>query len=581
MKQPAVGSNVVFYIRCSTPKQIESIGQQRGILMRRAQELGVRVVGEYKDAGISGQTIEQRDDLQRLFRDAAAGKFKYVFIHDVSRLARGGTIAFGWIVRELRMRGVAVFCCKARKIITEDEAIRFAQEADQARAENKSRAYNALRGNIASVWERRSDPGRRLYGFDRCYLSETGEPFQQVRVLSDGSKLVLDPKDLTVTARLGKSERYAKVKGHRVVLVPGQHEHIVVVQRIFDLLRTMAPPRVADTLNREGIPGPTGGKWIASTIREIAQNPTYCGHTYYNKRHECTYYSIRQGEPCEIESPEEGQVVVALNPREEWLVRPDTHAPIIAQALFEEVQRTFEQRRHSAVKSVRGRKRTYLLGGMVFCKRCGQRLHGQTLISSQAKGRRPYPRYTCSSARKYGKSTCAHYGIPADAMEQFCLARVRKLLSSPKALSSLREGIERELREGEDRAGQVKMIRGQLTDLESRKANLFSSLTPEMAEFFKPQIVKLMQEEKTLKDRLAAAEISAPAIDKKAALAQALDLYKSKVLMLEGTCRESIREVFRVLGLRLDYDPDRKEGRLSFDPFGQLASRKAQPPMVA
>ena len=50
---------------------------------------------------------------------------------------------------------------------------------------------------------------------------------------------------------------------------------------------------------------------------------------------------------------------------------------------------------------------------------------------------------------------------------------------------------------------------------------------------------------------------------------KAITYFREKVLALKGGCRESLRAVFRELGVRIAYNPDTKEGVLTLGPFGQ------------
>ena len=77
--------------------------------------------------------------------------------------------------------------------------------------------------------------------------------------------------------------------------------------------------------------------------------------------------------------------------------------------------------------------------------------------------------------------------------------------------------------------------------------------------------------------RLAAAKEKPTRPDKKTLIEKVVKHYKETLETLTGECREPLRDILRALGVRLVFDPERKEGWLRFDPFGQSAKRQ-QPP---
>jgi DNA invertase Pin-like site-specific DNA recombinase len=63
---------------------------------------------------------------------------------------------------------------------------------------------------------------------------------------------------------------------------------VETVRRIFtDARAGDSPGRIARALNRDGIPGPTGGEWNRQTVRNVITNPAYAGERYgVKKAHE-------------------------------------------------------------------------------------------------------------------------------------------------------------------------------------------------------------------------------------------------------------------------------------------------------
>jgi len=78
-------TQVALYARVSTKDQ--DPGLQLEALRRHAEQRGFEVVEEYVDAGISGAK-EKRPALDRLVKDAWAGKFQAVLVWRFDRFAR-------------------------------------------------------------------------------------------------------------------------------------------------------------------------------------------------------------------------------------------------------------------------------------------------------------------------------------------------------------------------------------------------------------------------------------------------------------------------------------------------------------
>jgi site-specific DNA recombinase len=87
----------VLYLRVSTTSQVQtdydpeglSIPAQRRACERKAEQLGVRIIGEYVEPGRSATTIEKRPAFQEMLeRIKRQGDTDYVIVYNLSRLNR-------------------------------------------------------------------------------------------------------------------------------------------------------------------------------------------------------------------------------------------------------------------------------------------------------------------------------------------------------------------------------------------------------------------------------------------------------------------------------------------------------------
>jgi len=100
---------------------------------------------------------------------------------------------------------------------------------------------------------------------------------------------------------------------------------------------------------------------------------------------------------------------------------PGEHAAIVAPGTWERVQKLITQ--PAASTQVRSRnKHLALLGGLLYCESCATRM----VYSHARKNDRKYPYYVCLNAQRKGWAACPSKSLPARAMEESVLKRLRK-----------------------------------------------------------------------------------------------------------------------------------------------------------
>jgi site-specific DNA recombinase len=187
------------------------------------------------------------------------------------------------------------------------------------------------------------------------------------------------------------------------------------VRRIFAAYASGQPPRrIAAELNRDGIPGPRGGPWNASTINGsrqrrngILNNELYLGRIVYNRQHF-------------VKDPETGKRLSRTNPEHEWLRSDVPHLRIIDDETWECVQAI--KSRYASQAGNRRQKKKRLLSGLIRCGSCGG---GMTIVNRE--------RYSCSARRERGTCT-SPAGIAATALEERVLDGLRSILVGNDAL---------------------------------------------------------------------------------------------------------------------------------------------------
>lgn len=248
------------YLRMSTERQDYSIEGQGLANAAYAEARGYEVVRTFEDPGISGLTYRKRTGLQALLREVLSGAadFSVVLVYDVSRWGRFQDIDESAHYEFLcRSAGVPieytaeVFANDGSLIASMVKHMKRCMAAEYSRdlSEKISRAH---RGYGAKGYWQGGSPG---YGYRRLSLQRDGSPRE---VLQAGE--------------------WKGLSGGRVSLVPGPPKEVRVIRRIFALrLERLSTRAIADRLNADRIPSPTGGAWRWETVGSILRNEKYMG----------------------------------------------------------------------------------------------------------------------------------------------------------------------------------------------------------------------------------------------------------------------------------------------------------------
>lgn len=174
----------------------------------------------------------------------------------------------------------------------------------------------------------------------------------------------------------------------------------VHVRRMFDLAEQGHGTRhIAKVMNDSGSVTKRGKAWDSVNVKRLMTIPTVIGAKVFNQRK-----SVK------------GKV--QMRDKQEWIVKPDSHPAIISNEQYETVQRMFDSRKPTRT---RAESETYLLTGLIHCKRCGARMKGHTARHKN----HTYYRYLCSSySLRYG---CNHHAVHRDEMEAFILQQIQQL----------------------------------------------------------------------------------------------------------------------------------------------------------
>jgi site-specific DNA recombinase len=304
----------VIYARSSSDKQSErSIDDQVALCRVCCEREGLLVSEVYDDRAISGASTANRIGWLRLMRDASAGKFDVVIAEALDRISRDQEDLAG-IYKRLRFMQIELRTVQDGKA----EEIHVGVKGLLGALYLKDLAQKTKRGQAGVIRDQRHNGGRS-YG----YRSVPGKPGRREIVEVEAS----------------------------------------VVRRIFDSYAAGRSPRdIAAALNREGVPGPRGGPWNASTVagsrkraNGILQNALYIGRIVWNRQ-------------SFIKDPDTGRRVSRPNPESERMTAETPELRIVTDDVWTKVQARKARRSGERTYATRPR---HLLSGLLKCDHCG------------------------------------------------------------------------------------------------------------------------------------------------------------------------------------------------------------------
>ncbi|NDK36794.1 recombinase family protein, partial [Rhodovulum sulfidophilum] len=341
-----------IYARYSTELQRDaSIEDQIRACRTQADRQGYEVVKVYFDRAASGASL-MRPGIQSLLQDAREARtFDIVLAHALDRLSRNQA-DIASIYQQLQFVRIPI------ETVSEGEI---------------EEMHIGLKGTMNAL-------------FLKDLAKKTREGLRG-RAIAGKSAGGLTFGYRAVRAFDATGER---IRGDREI----DPEEAAVVERILrDYAQGRSPKKIAEQLNREGVPGPRGGSWGASTIhgnRErgtgILNNELYVGRQVWNR---LSY----------AKDPMTGKRVSRMNPEEEWEITEVPELRIVDDELWQAVRS-----RQGALISkgtrvpVWDRRRPrFLFSGLMQCGCCGG---GFAKVSQDAFG--------CSRARNKGSAICTN-----------------------------------------------------------------------------------------------------------------------------------------------------------------------------
>lgn len=377
-----------------------SIQNQRLLLSEYAKRHGFTVITTYSDDDESG-LYDSRPGFEKMIEDAKMGKFKVIIAKTQSRFSRNMEHIEKYLHHDLPMIGVR-FIGVVDNTDTNDKG---GKKARQVNGLVNEWYCEDLSANIRSVFAAKQIKGQFLGS--SCPYGYQKDP-------QDHNHLVIDDYAASVVRRIFALylQGYGKAKIGSILSNDGILIPTLYKQQILGI--NYKNSKLLDETRA----------WSYQTIHTILNNQVYIGDMVQNKCQKISYKDKKK----------------KAMPRDQWIIKKGTHAPIIDADTFYTAQRMQKTRRRSVSAYENG-----IFSGMLFCAECKKAM-GRNYARRGEKG---FIGYICKTYKTAGKKFCSSHAIRADMLEKAVLQSIRS-----EAQKILRESDIDELKKFKIKNGQ-------------------------------------------------------------------------------------------------------------------------------
>ena len=317
------------------------------------RNLGGRVPEEnkYREV-VSGETIADRPEVQKLLKKIESPKYKGVIIVEVQRLSRGDLEDAGRLIKLLRYTNTLVVTPQ-KTYDLKDEYDRDAFERELKRGneflEYQKKIMN--RGRLLSVSQGNYIGSEPPYGYDKTWIMEGKRKCPTLAI---------------------------------------NEEEATVVRMIFNMYvhEDMGRVNICHRLDELGIKPPKGERWSPTALKDLLENVHYLGKVKWNWRKIVTVV-------------EDGEIKKTTPKQKEgnYLIFDGKHPAIISTELFE-AARDKQGRNHRAKPTTKIRNP---LAGILYC-RCGRAMSFRQ--NKKGDAHKNLPRLLCDDQVHCGTGSC-------------------------------------------------------------------------------------------------------------------------------------------------------------------------------
>ena len=295
----------------------ETLARHEKILTTLAEKRNLTIGKIYREV-VSGETISERKEMQKLLKDVENEMWTGILVVEVERLARGDTADQGLVLKAFKYSHTKIIT----PVKTYDPDNEFDEEYFEFGLFMSRREYKTI--------NRRLQRGRQLSCQEGKYVGNIA-PFGYNRVKLKNSKgftLSINPQEAPIVKEIFRLYAF---------------ENFTINSIAKKLNNLNLKPRIAD-------------EWSISSVKDILSNPTYIGKIVWNRR-------------CQKKKTQNGHLIISRPRNYNYEIYDALHESIIDTKTWNLVQ---EKRKQNAPKVNHNSIIQNPLVGLVFCKKCGK-----------------------------------------------------------------------------------------------------------------------------------------------------------------------------------------------------------------
>lgn len=317
----------------------ETLKRHRRILTELSERMGIHISQWYCEV-VSGDTIADRPEVQKLLSDVEAELWNGVLVVEVERLARGNTKDQG-IVSD-------AFKYSSTKIITPMKVYNPEDEFDEeyfefglfmSRREYKTINRRLQRGRITSAKEGKFIGSTAPYGYRKVKIPR--DKGYTLAPIQEEAKWVLQMFEWYCHGEL-------QPDGTRLLL---------------------GADAIATRLDLLGVKPPKNDSWSKATVIDIIRNKTYAGYIVWGKQKE-------------VKASVNGTIKKTRKSTSDYLCVKGLHPAIITEQLWNESVKIRSLNRKNTTPSRSALQNP--LSGIIYCKKCG---HMMTRLAPNSRNK--------------------------------------------------------------------------------------------------------------------------------------------------------------------------------------------------
>ncbi|KJS22892.1 MAG: preprotein translocase subunit TatB [Clostridiaceae bacterium BRH_c20a] len=434
------------YIRVSTPKQTQmtSIENQKRYLYEWAELNKYNLTKCYVDIK-SGEYTYLRNELKELLEDVRNGVIRGVLVKEISRTSRDVMDMLELKRKITHYGGFIISLKEAYDSRKDDDEFLLIIYSGLAQKERKTTASRVKVTQIIKAKDGKTNVPLPAFGYK----------------LSDDKQTLVINEETAPTLHF-IFEKYIEGWGQL---------------------------KLAKYLNKTGIKSRRGFNWSSNAIKTVLSNPIYIGTTIYNAT-------------TLLRSPDGTQNRV-IRPFEEWIVRENTHEPLITIEDFNKVQHIMNEKKEKDSKEW-SCDRKYLATGILFCSTCYGKIFGSR-YPKKSKGKKTNDfcyRYRCDG--RNGKCISPMKYWDMERVDHMILDIFRSLFEDSerltKALKNQIHTTDEDLLIAEERTS-IKLRLEELEKAVNRQYTAYEAEALELHEY-KDRLAELREEKQRLINRL-------------------------------------------------------------------------------